>query len=228
MIKIDNLSISYGPKEVFNNFSLNLSKNQIVGLVGPNGSGKTTLLKILAGLETTYTGDLMVNNIKLPNNMAKSFISFQPDHLFFDDRYKLSDIEKLYAYFFCDFDCRKFENMIKEFGLNLNMNLKQMSKGMKDKVQIALTLSRKAKIYLLDEPLNGLDPAARKKILDIMIDNFDENGLTIISTHLISQIERILDRAIVINNGKVLLNERIDEFREKNKISLEEYFEEVF
>src|SRR5699024_1550784 len=137
------------------------------------------------------------------------------DHIPFNDKYRLSDLKGFYEEFFEDFDGEKFEKIIKDFGLNLGMKLKEMSKGMKDKVQIALTLSRKAKVYLMDEPMSGVYPAARKKILQVILDNYDENGLMIISTHLISQIEPMLDRAIFINDGKVFLNKSVDELRKE-------------
>jgi ABC-2 type transport system ATP-binding protein len=228
MIKIENVNLNYKSNRVLKDLSLDLDKGQIVGLVGPNGSGKTTLLRILAGLEMNYKGRVMINNMVLPYYLTKSFVSFQPDKLPFDDRYKVEEIEKIYEDFYVDFNVEKFEKMIGDFGLKLDMKLKEMSKGMKDKLQIALSLSRKAKVYLLDEPLSGVDPSARKKILDVMIDNFDPDGLIIISTHLISQIEKILDRAVFISEGKVILNETVDEFRAKNKMGIEEYFEEVF
>lgn len=227
MINIENLNISYKTNKVLKDFSLKLDGGQIVGLVGPNGSGKTTLLRILAGLETTYKGEVLINHIR-PSWESKFFVSYQPDHIPFNDKYKLKDLMGFYEEFFEDFKPEKFEKMIKQFGLNLDMKLKEMSKGMKDKVQIALTLSRTAKVYLLDEPMSGIDPAARKKLLQVILDNYDENGLMIISTHMISQIEPMLDRAVFINDGKVFLNKSVDELRKEENMGIEEYFEEVF
>lgn len=137
-------------------------------------------------------------------------------------------ISNLYGEFFEDFSKEKFEKIIKDFKLDMNMKIKNMSKGMKDKVQIALSLSRKSDLYLLDEPMSGIDPASRKKIMDVIIDNFDSDGLMIISTHLISQIERLLDKVVFISNGKIILEENIDDLREKHNMGVEEYFEEVF
>lgn len=228
MIKIENLNMTYKTNKVLNNLNLDLDKGQVVGLVGPNGSGKTTLLRILANLEMTYSGKVMVNNCILPNYTCKSIVSYQPDHLYLDDKYKLREVMHMHKDFFPNFNDKKFEKMIKEFDLNLDMKLKEMSKGMKDKVQIALSLSRKAKIYLLDEPIGGVDPSARKKILDVMLDNFEDDCLIIISTHMISQIERILDRAVFLKDGKVFLNESVDEIRQKENMGVEEYFEEVY
>ncbi|MDD7304995.1 MAG: ABC transporter ATP-binding protein [Peptoniphilaceae bacterium] len=227
MINIENLNISYKSNKVLNDFSLKLDDGQIVGLVGPNGSGKTTLLRILAGLEMSYKGEVSINHLK-PSWESKFFVSYQPDHIPFNDKYKLIDLSRLYEEFFQDFKKEKFIKMIREFGLNLDMKLKEMSKGMKDKVQIALTLSREAKVYLLDEPMAGVDPSARKKILQVILDNYDENGLMIISTHMINQIEPMLDRAVFISNGKVFLNKKVDDLRKENNMGIEEYFEEVF
>ena len=134
----------------------------------------------------------------------------------------------MYDEFFEDFSKEKFEKIIRDFKLDMKMKIKNMSKGMKDKVQIALSLSRKSDLYLLDEPMSGIDPASRKKIMDVIIDNFDSEGLMIISTHLISQIERLLDKVVFISDGKIILEENIDDLRQNHKMGVEEYFEEVF
>ena len=145
-----------------------------------------------------------------------------------DKSYNLIQISNLYDEFFEDFSKEKFEKIIRDFKLDMNMKIKNMSKGMKDKVQIALSLSRKSDLYLLDEPMSGIDPASRKKIMDVIIDNFDSEGLMIISTHLISQIERLLDKVVFISDGKIILEENIDDLRQNHKMGVEEYFEEVF
>lgn len=137
-------------------------------------------------------------------------------------------ISNLYDDFFEDFSKEKFEKIIRDFKLDMKMKIKNMSKGMKDKVQIALSLSRKSDLYLLDEPMSGIDPASRRKIMDVIIDNFDSEGLMIISTHLISQIERLLDKVVFISDGKIILEENIDDLRQNHKMGVEEYFEEVF
>ena len=145
-----------------------------------------------------------------------------------DKSYNLTKISNLYGEFFEDFSKEKFEKIIREFKLDMNMKIKNMSKGMKDKVQIALSLSRKSDLYLLDEPMSGIDPASRRKIMDVIIENFDSEGLMIISTHLISQIERLLDKVVFISDGKIILEENIDDLRQNHKMGVEEYFEEVF
>lgn len=227
MIQISNLTINYGKNLVFNNLSLSLEKGQIVGLVGPNGSGKSTLLRILAGLERDYKGEVLLNN-ESPSERTKDIVSFQADRLALNEKYKLSEVIKIYEDFFEDFDTEKLLKLISDFSLAQNMRISEMSKGMRDKVQIALSLSRNAKIYLLDEPMSGVDPSARRKILKTIVDNLNEDSLLIISTHLISQIEPILDRAVFIGNGQVLVNDTVDEIRTKENMGVEEFFEEVF
>ena len=227
MLEIKNLSIAYKNKLVLDKLNLYFKKGEIVGLLGPNGSGKTTLLRILAGLEKNYKGEVKIGG-ENPDYLTKSFVSYQPDHLPLDKSYNLIQISNLYDEFFEDFSKEKFEKIIKDFKLDMKMKIKNMSKGMKDKVQIALSLSRKSDLYLLDEPMSGIDPASRKKIMDVIIDNFDSEGLMIISTHLISQIERLLDKVVFISDGKIILEENIDDLRQKHKMGVEEYFEEVF
>lgn len=227
MLEIKNLSIAYKNKLVLDKLNLYFKKGEIVGLLGPNGSGKTTLLRILAGLEKNYKGEVKIGG-ENPDYLTKSFVSYQPDHLPLDKSYNLIQISNLYDEFFEDFSKEKFEKIIRDFKLDMDMKIKNMSKGMKDKVQIALSLSRKSDLYLLDEPMSGIDPASRKKIMDVIIDNFDSEGLMIISTHLISQIERLLDKVVFISDGKIILEENIDDLRQKHKMGVEEYFEEVF
>lgn len=227
MLEIKNLSIAYKNKLVLDKLNLYFKKGEIVGLLGPNGSGKTTLLRILAGLEKNYKGEVKIGG-ENPDYLTKSFVSYQPDHLPLDKSYNLIQISKLYDDFFEDFSKEKFEKIIRDFKLDMKMKIKNMSKGMKDKVQIALSLSRKSDLYLLDEPMSGIDPASRRKIMDVIIDNFDSEGLMIISTHLISQIERLLDKVVFISDGKIILEENIDDLRQKHKMGVEEYFEEVF
>lgn len=227
MLEIKNLSIAYKNKLVLDKLNLYFKKGEIVGLLGPNGSGKTTLLRILAGLEKNYKGEVKIGG-ENPDYLTKSFVSYQPDHLPLDKSYNLIQISNLYDDFFEDFSKEKFEKIIRDFKLDMKMKIKNMSKGMKDKVQIALSLSRKSDLYLLDEPMSGIDPASRRKIMDVIIDNFDSEGLMIISTHLISQIERLLDKVVFISDGKIILEENIDDLRQKHKMGVEEYFEEVF
>lgn len=226
MIEINNLTMKYGGRKVLDGLDLKLDKGEIVGLLGENGSGKTTLLRILAGLERNYKGEVMVNG-QYPGGKTNSLISYQPDHLPVDPSLRIKKLAQLYKSFFNDFDENKFLTLVAGFGIDEGLRIKECSKGMKDKIQIALSLSRKSPIYILDEPMSGIDPKSRKIILQTIIDNFDYEGILIISTHLIGEIEKVLDRAIFIDGGRILVNERVDDIREKENMGVEEYFTEV-
>lgn len=226
MIEIKDLTMIYGGRAVLDHVNLNLENGEIVGLLGENGSGKTSLLRILSGLERNYTGLVKING-KNPGDEANSYVSYQPDHLPIDPSFKIKKLGNLYGNFFSDFKEDKFMNLIEGFGIDKNLKIKECSKGMKEKIQIALSLSRKSQVYLLDEPMSGIDPKSRKVILQTIIDNFDYEGILLISTHLIGEIEKILDRAIFIDQAKIIVNERVDDIREKKNMGVEEYFTEV-
>lgn len=226
MIEIKDLTMIYGGRAVLDHVNLNLENGEIVGLLGENGSGKTSLLRILSGLERNYTGLVKING-KNPGDVTNKYVSYQPDHLPVDPSFKIKKLGKLYGNFFSDFKEEKFMNLIEGFGIDKNLKIKECSKGMKEKIQIALSLSRKSQVYLLDEPMSGIDPKSRKVILQTIIDNFDYEGILLISTHLIGEIEKILDRAIFIDQAKIIVNERVDDIREKKNMGVEEYFTEV-
>lgn len=225
-ISIKNLNMRYRRK-VLDNLDLELDSGQIVGLVGPNGTGKSTLLRILAGLEKTYKGEILINGKKPDYNTYKE-ISYQADKFTLDEKISVREVVKTYKKFFDDFDENKFYKLFNEFKLPADSKVSEMSKGMREKLQIALSLSRKTGIYLLDEPISGVDPSARKAIINIILNNFEENSLLIISTHLISQIEPLLDRVLFLSEGKIYLNKTVDEIRSENNMGIEEYFTEVF
>lgn len=226
MIEIKDLTMIYGGRAVLDHVNLNLENGEIVGLLGENGSGKTSLLRILSGLERNYMGEVKIDG-KNPGEETNIFVSYQPDHLPIDPSFKIEKLGKLYGNFFADFKEEKFMNLIEGFGIDKNLKIKECSKGMKEKIQIALSLSRKSKVYLLDEPMSGIDPKSRKVILQTIIDNFDYEGILLISTHLIGEIEKVLDRAIFIDQAKIIVNERVDDIREKKNMGVEEYFTEV-
>lgn len=226
MIEIKNLSVKYGGRNVLEDMNLNLEKGKIIGLVGENGSGKSTLMRILTGLERNYKGDVTIDGNK-PGGPTNTLISYQPDHLAFDDSMTIIDIGNIYEKFYDDFDAERYYKLIDSFSIKRNLKIKECSKGMKDKVQIAASLSRRTRIYLLDEPMTGIDPKARQEVLDTIIGNFDYEGILLISTHLISQIENILDEIVIIKNGRILAHKDVDTIREEEKISVEEYFKEV-
>lgn len=225
-ISIKNLNMRYRRK-VLDNLDLELDSGQIVGLVGPNGTGKSTLLRILAGLEKTYKGEILINGKKPDYNTYKE-ISYQADKFTLDEKISVKEVVKTYKKFFEDFDEDKFYKLFNEFKLPADSKVSEMSKGMREKLQIALSLSRKTGIYLLDEPISGVDPSARKAIINIILNNFEEDSLLIISTHLISQIEPLLDRVLFLSEGKIYLNKTVDEIRSENNMGIEEYFTEVF
>lgn len=226
MIEIKDLTLKYGGRKVLENLNLNLEKGRIVGLVGENGSGKSTLMRVIAGLEKNFSGEVLIDG-KSPGEKTNEMISYQPDHLPFDDSMKVDDVGKIYGKFYKDFDTSRFFLLLEKFSIDRNLKLKECSKGMKDKVQIAASLSRRCAIYLLDEPMTGIDPKARKTMLETIIENFDYEGLLLISTHLISEIERILDQVIFIADGRIIIDKTIDEIREERHMSVEDYFTEV-
>lgn len=226
MIETKNLTMVYNGTAVLDNVNLNLEDGQLIGLVGENGSGKTTLLRILAGLERNYQGDVKING-ELPGGNTNKMISYQPDHLALDENLKISQVVDMYSKFFDDFSSDKFYNLLEGFDISKELKIKECSKGMKEKVQIALTLSRKAKIYLLDEPLSGIDPKSRKTVLAAIIENFDYEGILLLSTHLIGEVERALDRVLFMDHGQLVVNESVDDIREKHHMGVEEYFTEV-
>ena len=225
-ISIKNLNMRYRRK-VLDNLNLELDSGQIVGLVGPNGTGKSTLLRILAGLEKTYNGEILING-KKPDYDTYKEISYQADKFTLDEKLSVKEVVKTYKKFFDDFDEDKFYKLFNEFKLPADSKVSEMSKGMREKLQIALNLSRKTGIYLLDEPISGVDPSARKAIINIILNNFEEDSLLIISTHLISQIEPLLDRVLFLSEGKIYLNKTVDEIRSENNMGIEEYFTKVF
>ena len=225
-LEIKNLNMGYKNK-VLDDLNLELDKGQIVGLVGPNGAGKSTLLRILAGLEQTYKGEVLVDGKELDYKMA-DIISYQPDKFALSDKLAGKEVVNIYKLFFKDFDEEKFYKIFNEFKLPEKAKVKEMSKGMREKMQIALSLSRNADIYLLDEPISGVDPSARKKIIDIILNNFQEDSLIILSTHLINQIEPLLDRVLFLSDGKISINKTVDEIRSEENKSIEDYFTEVF
>lgn len=226
MIEIKNLSLKYGGREVLKDLNLNIDSGKIIGLVGENGTGKSTLMRVLTGLEKNYKGEVLIDGNR-PGGETNTLISYQPDHLPFDDSMTIIDIGNIYERFYDDFDAENYYKMIDSFSIERNLKIKECSKGMKDKVQIAASLARKTDFYLLDEPMTGIDPKARYEMLNTIIENFSPDSTLIISTHLITEIEKILDEVIIISDGKVLAHKAVDEIREEKGLSLEEYFREV-
>ncbi|HEY5583954.1 MAG TPA: ABC transporter ATP-binding protein [Ruminiclostridium sp.] len=227
IIEISSLQKKYGSKTVLDNISLSFEKGTIVGLLGPNGCGKTSLIKIIAGLINDYRGKVTIDG-NIPNEYTKSLISYLPEKTYLSENNKAEYALDFFEDFYADFDRKKAEEMFKQFKLDPQQKIKSMSKGMQEKVQLILVMSRKAKVYLLDEPLGGLDPASRKAMLDIILNNYSEDSLVLLSTHLINDVERIFDRVIMIGESKVLIDDTVDNIRQTTGKSVEGLFEEVF
>jgi len=227
ILQCNGLSKHFGSKFALDQIQLNIKKGRIVGLLGPNGSGKTTLIKHLAGLLTPTTGEVLINGVPVGVE-TKKIVSYLPDRTYLNDWMKVNQIFDLFADFYEDFDRSKAQDMLKRLDINPETKLKTMSKGTKEKVQLILVMSREASLYLLDEPIGGVDPAARDYILDTVITNYNANASIIISTHLISDIEKILDDILFIQNGKLILNQSTDVIREKYGQSIDKYFREEF
>lgn len=227
LIEIEGLYKSYNKLLALNNLNLSLEGGQIVGLLGPNGSGKTTLIKILNDLLKADRGNILIDG-KKPSIETKEVVAYLPDRNSLPDYMKIKDLINMQADFFKDFDAHKANSMIEDLGINTNMRFKSLSKGMGEKVKLALVMSRKAKVYLLDEPIGGVDPAARDYILRTIISNYNPESVVIISTHLISEIESVLDDVIFIKNGEIVLHKSPDLIREEYAKGVDELFREVF
>lgn len=227
VIEVHGLTKEYGTKRALDELDLSLPTGQIIGLLGENGCGKTTLLKILAGVLADHSGEVLIAGSR-PGPQSKALVSFLPDASFLPDGAKVSACVQMYADFFADFDVDKAIELIEYFGLRQDMRLKEMSKGMREKVQIALAMSRKAKVFLLDEPISGVDPAARELILDAMVRNLSPDSLVVISTHLVHDLEPILDGVVMMRHGKVLLAGDVDDLRAQHNKSIDQLFREVY
>ncbi len=227
LVRIEHLTKYYGAKKALNDVNLNIGSGRIIGLLGPNGSGKTTLIKLLNGLLQPDAGTITINGNK-PGVITKSEVSYLPDRPYFGDWMKVEDVLKLFADFYWDFDRDRAEAMCKALGISTKAKIKTLSKGMKEKVQLILVMSRSAKLYLLDEPIAGVDPAARDLILDTILANYNPDSTVIISTHLIGDIERVLDEVIFLKEGNVVLHDTTDNIREREGKSIDALFREMF
>lgn len=227
VMKCTDLCKSYGSKKALENVNFELHRGKIVGLLGPNGSGKTTLIKIANGLLTPTSGKVEINGEQVGVG-SKSKVSYLSDCLSLPDYMKVTELVIYFKDFYADFDAEKAFGMLQNLGVDKNARLKALSKGTKEKVQLILAMSRNADLYLLDEPMGGVDPATRDYILNTIISNFRENSTVVISTHLISDVEKVLDEVIFINNGKIVLEDSVDNIRDNKGKSVDELFREVF
>ena len=217
----------YGKKQVLNGINLNIPKGKIVGLLGPNGSGKSSMIKLMNGLLSKDSGIILINGLK-PSKETKKIVSYLPERTYLNDWMKVKDILEFFKDFYSDFDMEKAEEMLKSLNIDKNEKLKTMSKGTKEKVQLILVMSRKAELYILDEPIGGVDPAARSYILKTIMTNYLEDSTLLIATHLISEIENICDEVIFISNGNIVLQGNVDEIREEKGKSIDALFREEF
>ena len=227
IIEIKDLSKAYGSKLALSGVDLSIKKGQIVGLMGPNGSGKTTLIKIIMGLLTADAGEVMIEGEK-PSEKTKAKVAYLPDKMTYPAYMTAGGLVRLYQDFFADFDKLKALSMLNDLGIEKDLKLKAMSKGTKEKVQLILTMARNAEVYLLDEPIAGVDPATRDYILRTIIKNYNPEAVVVISTHLIADVESVLDDVIFIKYGEVVVHETADNLREKKGQSIDKLFREVF
>ena len=221
------LTKRYHGNPALDNLTLELPKGRIIGLLGPNGSGKTTFIKLAAGLLTPNSGSIAIDD-KVVGPETKALVSYLPDRPYFSKNMRVGQQLDFFQDFYADFDRSRAEEMLTALGISQNRRFKSLSKGNQEKVQLVLVMSRRAKLYLLDEPIGGVDPAARDYILNTIITNYDPEASVLISTHLIADVERVLDEFIFLHNGKIVRSGNADEVREETGKSLDQLFREVF
>ena len=227
ILECRNLTKYYDNKIALNKINLSLERGKIIGLLGPNGSGKTTLIKLLNGLLVPTEGSIFVDG-HTPGVETKKIVSYLPERTYLSMHMRVSEIINYFADFYSDFDRSRAYDMLKHLNINPSDRLHTMSKGTKEKIQLILVMSRRASLYCLDEPIAGVDPAARDYILSTILNNYDENATIIISTHLISDVENILDDVVFIQNGQIRLSDSVDNIRFNQGKSVDSLFREVF
>ena len=227
LLEIKNVCKNYGKKEVLKDINLNLPEGKIIGLLGKNGSGKTTLIKLVNGLLSLDKGEILVDG-NVVGVDSKKIISYLPERNYLNVHKKVKDIIDYFSDFYEDFDKDKAYELLGNLDIKIDDKLSTMSKGMREKVELALVMSRRAKLYILDEPMGGVDPASRDYILDTILNNFNEGASILMSTHMISDIERVLDEVIFIDDGKITRYDQADKLREKYGKSIDEIFREDF
>lgn len=227
LLTCHDLTKYFGNKPALNHLNLTLERGRIVGLLGPNGSGKTTLLKLLNGLLVPTEGELRIDGHR-PGVETKNIVSYLPDRMYLGNWMRVCDLLEFYGDFYSDFDHSRANAMLDSLQIRPSDRLRTMSKGTKEKVQLILTMSRRAQLYCLDEPIAGVDPAARDYILSTILNNYDENATILISTHLIADIENILDEVLFLKDGQLKLQSTVDEIRMTEGTSVDALFREVF
>lgn len=227
LVECKNVNKSFGNKQVLKDVNLIVPRGKIIGLLGKNGMGKTTLIKLINDLLTPTSGEVLING-KTIGVESKKIVSYLPERTYLDKSMNVEEVLHYFEEFYDNFDSEKARKLLKDLDLDTKVKLSKMSKGMQEKVQLVLVMSRRAELYILDEPLGGVDPATRDYILDTILTNFDEGASVLISTHLISDVERILDEVIFIDKGKIILQSDSDLLRKKEGTSVDEIFREMF
>jgi len=227
LLQVQALTKRFGAMSALENVSFSCDAGRIVGLLGPNGSGKTTLIKVINGLLTPTSGQVLIDGMA-PSPKTKALVSYLPDHTYFDNWMKVKDCLGLFDDFYADFDRGKASDMMSSLGIDASKTFRTLSKGTQEKVQLALVMSRKAQVYLLDEPIAGVDPAARDFILNTIIANYNDQGTVLISTHLIADIEKVLDDFIFLSNGHIVRADNVDQVRAQTGQSVDQVFREAF
>lgn len=227
LVKFIDVNKSFGDKKILKNVNLIIPRGKIIGLLGKNGMGKTTLIKLINDLLVPTSGEILINGEKVGVS-SKKIISYLPERTYLDKTMTVEKVLEYFSDFYDNFDVKKARKLLKVLELDTTQKLSKMSKGMQEKVQLVLVMSRKADLYILDEPLGGVDPATRDYILDTILTNFNEGASVLISTHLIADIERILDEVIFIDKGKIILQSDSDELRKKENGSIDEIFRRMF
>ena len=227
IVKIENLVKNYGDKNALNAINLEIPEGKIIGLLGPNGSGKSTFIKLLNGLLEPTSGSVLIRGNK-PGIESKKIISYLPERTYLNDWMKVKDLLDFFEDFYADFNRKRALEMLESLKINIDQKLKTMSKGTKEKVQLILVMAREAQLYILDEPIGGVDPAARDYIIKTIIKNYSEKSSIIIATHLIQEIENICDEVVFLCEGSIVLQGAVDEIREEKGKSIDALFREVF
>ena len=227
ILTCNNLSKRYGSVQALDAINVNIEPGRIVGLLGPNGSGKTTLIKLANGLLTPTAGEILIDGME-PGPETKKIVSYLPERTYLANWMSVSQLLDYFEDFYQDFDRQRAETMLTHLGIHAKQRIRQMSKGTREKVQLILVMSRRAKLYLLDEPIGGVDPAARDYILQTIIGNYEPNAAVIISTHLIADVEQLLDEVIFISNGHILRHTPVDTIREEMGMTVDALFREEF
>ena len=227
LLECKHLCKNFDDKEILKDINLKIPRGKIIGLLGKNGMGKTTLIKLMNDLLIPTSGEVLINEEK-PGVNSKKVIAYLPEKTYLSKEMTIKQVIKYFEEFYDNFDIEKAIKLLNDLDLDINLKISKMSKGMQEKLQLVLVMSRNAELYILDEPLGGVDPATRDYILDTILSNFNDGASLIISTHLIADIERILDEVIFINNGKIVLTSCADELRNKENASIDEIFRRYF